>query len=110
MLLSDVLHERLLVDPERHHLRSEIAWHFGGGLPISAERSGQPRRRRVNATAFHQPDTTQGVSLHDDLTVACDQLVGVLGAALDHLEQEQVQVLGRGKFISQHLRAASGAA
>ena len=42
-LLSDVLHESLLVDPKRHHLRGEIAWHFGGGLPISAERSGQPR-------------------------------------------------------------------
>jgi hypothetical protein len=85
-LLSDVLHESLLVDPKRHHLRGEIAWHFGGGLPISAERSGQPRWGHVNATALHQPDTTQSVSLHDDLTVVCDQLVGVLGAALDHLE------------------------
>ena len=40
VLLSDVLHESLLVDPKRHHLRGEIAWHLGGRLPISAERSG----------------------------------------------------------------------
>jgi len=37
VLLSDVLHESLLVDAKRHHLRSEIAWHFGGGLPIATE-------------------------------------------------------------------------
>ena len=40
VLLSDILHESLLVDPKRHHLWSEIAWHFAGGLPISTERSG----------------------------------------------------------------------
>jgi len=39
-LLSDVLRESLLVDPKRHHLRSEIAWHFGGGLPVPTERRG----------------------------------------------------------------------
>jgi hypothetical protein len=50
------------------------------------------------------------VSLHGDLAVLGDELLGVLGAALDHLEQEKVQVLGRGKFIRQYLRAPAGAA
>jgi len=64
----------------------------------------------MNATALHQPNAPERVSLHGDLAVLGDELLGVLGAALDHLEQEKVQVLGRGKFIRQYLRAPAGAA
>ena len=40
VLLSNVLHESLLVDPKRHHVRFEIIGHLGGGLPVPTERSG----------------------------------------------------------------------